>query len=184
MNDEYHDYRGYAGRVAGGVFQVGDKITVLPSGFTSTVKSIDQYKKTISEAFAPQSVTLTLEDDIDISRGDMIVKSDELPSISQDIELMICWLNEKPMRLNGKYVLRHTSNDLKCIVKEVKYKLNISTFDHVPADGALSLNEIGNIVIRTTKPLIYDSYKQNRITGSLILVDEGTNETVGAGMIL
>jgi sulfate adenylyltransferase subunit 1 len=184
MNDEYHDYRGYAGRVASGVFKVGDKITVLPSGYTSTIKSIDQFEKTLEEAFAPQSVTITLDDDIDISRGDMIVKIEEKPEISQDIELMVCWLNEKPMRLNGKYVLRHTSSDVKCIIKEVKYKLNINTFDHVSAEGALGLNEIGSIVLRTTKPLIYDSYRKNRVTGSLILVDEGTNETVGAGMII
>jgi len=184
MNDEYHDYRGYAGRVASGVFRVGDKITVLPSGFTSTIKSIDQFETTLDEAFAPQSVTLTLQDDIDISRGDMIVKNDGMPVISQDIEIMICWLNEKPMRLNGKYVIRHTSNDLKCLVKEVKYKLNINTFDHVSAEGSLKLNEIGCITLRTTKPLIFDTYKENRITGSVILVDEGTNETVGAGMII
>lgn len=184
QSDEFHDYRGYAGRVASGVFRVGDKITVLPSGYTSTIKSIDLFGSTFDEAFAPQSVTFTLEDDIDISRGDMFVKTGETPQVGQDIELMICWLNEKPMRLGGKYILRHTTNEMKCLIKEVKFKLDINTFENKPGDAGLGLNEMGRIVLRSAKPLIYDSYKKNRTTGSLILIDEGTNETVGAGMII
>lgn len=184
QSDEFHDYRGYAGRVASGVFRVGDKITVLPSGFTSAIKSIDLFGATFDETFAPQSVTFTLEDDIDISRGDMFVKTGETPQVGQDIELMICWLNEKPMRLGGKYILRHTTNEMKCLIKEVKYKLDINTFENRDGSAGLGLNEIGRIVIRSTKPLIYDSYKKNRTTGSLILIDEGTNETIGAGMII
>lgn len=184
MSDEYHDYRGYAGRIASGVFTPGEKITVLPSGFTSTIKTIDFAGQSLDHAFAPQSVTITLEDDIDISRGDMIVNENWHPKVSQDIELMVCWLNEKPLKLNGKYVLRHTASEMKCLVKEIKFKVNINTLENIPNETSLELNEIGKIVIRTTKPLIFDSYNENRITGSLILVDEGTNETVGAGMII
>lgn len=184
QSDEFHDYRGYAGRVASGFFHVGDKISILPSGYTSTIKSIDTFGATFEETFAPQSVTITLEDDIDISRGDMFVKTNENPQVGQDIELMICWLSEKQMRLGGKYTLRHTTNEMKCLIKEMKFKLDIQTFNEKPNESDLGLNEIGRIVIRTTKPLIYDSYKKNRATGSLILIDEGTNETVGAGMIV
>lgn len=184
QSDEFHDYRGYAGRVASGVFNVGEKIMVVPSGYTSTIKSIDTFTGVLQETFAPQSVTITLEDDIDISRGDMIIKSDEMPQLGQDVELMICWLNEKALSINGRYILRHTTNEMKCIIKEIKYKLDINTFENKEGDSKLGLNEIGRILIRTAKPLIYDSYKKNRITGSLILIDEGTNETVGAGMII
>jgi sulfate adenylyltransferase subunit 1 len=183
MSEQYHDYRGYAGRVASGVFRTGDKVTVLPSGFSSTIEAIDVFEGTIPEAFAPQSVTLRLADDIDISRGDTIVKADGTPKVSQDIELMICWLNEKPMQLNGKYTLRHTAADVKCMVKELLYKVNISTLENQIGATTLGLNEIGRIKLRTTKPLVYDSYQSNRVTGSLILVDEATNETVGAAMI-
>ena len=182
--DEYHDYRGYAGRVAGGVIRRGDKIMVLPSGFTSAVKSIDTMKESLDMAFPPQSVTLTLEDDIDISRGDMIICPDNLPVAGQDITLMICWLNEKPMRPAGKYSVKHTSRDVKCIIKEVNFKININTLDKNYADKSIGLNEIAEISIRTTQPLFYDSYRKNRITGSLVLIDEGTNETVCAGMII
>jgi len=183
-SDEYHDYRGYAGRIGGGVFRKGDQVTVLPSGLTSKIKTIDTFSGELKEAFAPQSVTLTLEDDIDISRGDMIVPGDNLPQISQDIELMICWLNEKPLNLNGKYHVKHTSSDARCIVKDISYKVNINTLDFDSVDKNIKMNDITKIKIRTTKPLFFDSYKKNRITGSLILIDEGTNETVGAGMIV
>jgi sulfate adenylyltransferase subunit 1 len=182
--DEYHDYRGYAGRVAGGIFHTGDRVTVLPSGLSSKIKSIDTFKGPITETFTPQSVTITLEDDIDISRGDMIVNSDNLPNNSQDIELMMCWLNERPMIPNGKYYIKHTSSEARCMVKEIVYKVNISTLENNYDDKSLKLNEIARIKIRTTKPLFYDAYKKNRVTGSLILIDESTNETVGAGMIL
>ncbi len=182
--DEYHDYRGYAGRMAGGVLHKGDKIMVLPSGFVSTVKSIDTMKESLDIAFPPQSVTLTLEDDIDISRGDMIVHPDNQPAIGQDITMMICWLNEKPMRPGARYWVRHTSREAKCIIKDVNFKLNINTLEKDYADKSIGLNEIAEINIRTTQPLFYDSYRKNRITGSLILIDEGTNETVCAGMIV
>ncbi len=182
---EYHDYRGYAGRIAGGVFKKGDPVKILPSGFNSVITSIDTMKGSLDQAFPPMSVTLTLEDDIDISRGDMIVlDNNKAPNISQDIELMICWLGEKPMMMNGKYTVRHTSNDVRCIIKEVSYKMDINNLEKNFEDKDVSLNEIAKIRIRTTQPLFFDSYRINRQTGSIILVDEGTNNTVGAGMIV
>jgi len=183
-SDDYHDYRGYAGRIAGGVFKPGEKVMVLPSGLTSRIKSIDSMTETLELAFPPQSVTLTLEDDLDISRGNMIVKENNMPQTGQDITMMICWLNEKPMMLGGKYGLKHTTNDARCIIKEVNYKININTLAKIYDSNEIGLNEIGQITIRTTSPLLYDSYRKNRITGSLILIDEGTNETVCAGMII
>jgi len=184
QSKEFHDYRGYAGRIASGVFNIGDEITVLPSGFNSKIKTIDSMKETLKTAHAPQSVTITLEDDIDISRGDMIARKNNVPQTSQDIDLMICWLNEKPMKLNGKYALKHTSNDVRCLIKEVTYKVDINTLDRNMEDLSVGLNEIARIKIRTTKPLFFDSYRKNRITGSLVLIDEATNNTVGAGMII
>ncbi len=184
QSEKYHDYRGYAGRIAGGVFKPGDKVAVLPSGFISTIKSIDTMNGSLPEAFAPMSVTITLDDDIDVSRGDMIVRENNRPNINQDIDIMICWLNEKKMLLNGKYAVKHTSNDVRCIIKDVKYKVNINNLHRIEDDKELNMNEIARISIRTTKPLLYDKYTNNRFTGSLILIDEGTNETVGAGMII
>jgi len=184
QSEKYHDYRGYAGRIAGGIFKPGDKVAVLPSGFTSSIKSIDIMDGSLSEAFAPMSVTITLDDDIDVSRGDMLVRDNNRPNINQDIDIMICWLNEKKMLLNGKYAVKHTSNDVRCIIKEVKYKININNLHRIEDDKEVNMNEIARISIRTTKPLLYDKYINNRFTGSLILIDEGTNETVGAGMII
>jgi sulfate adenylyltransferase subunit 1 len=184
QSTEYHDYRGYAGRIAGGIFKPGDDVMVLPSGFTSKIKSIDTMDGSIEEAFAPMSVALTLEDDIDISRGDMIVRENNKSEVSQDIDLMVCWLNEKTIVPNGKYAVKHTSNDVRCIIKEVKYKVNINTLHRIENDKEVKMNEIARISIRTTKPLMYDHYTRNRTTGSLILIDEATNETVGAGMII
>ena len=184
QSDEYHDYRGYTGRIAGGVFKTGEKVVVMPSGFTSTIKSIDSMNEKLDMAFPPQSVSIILEDDIDISRGDMIVKEKSLPQVNQDITMMICWLNEKPMNPGGKYVLKHTTKDVRCVIKTVDYKVNINTLDKIYDDNNIGLNEIGQLTIRTTQPLLFDSYRKNRITGSVIFVDEGTNETVCAGMIL
>lgn len=184
QSDDFHDYRGYTGRVSGGIFKQGDTVTVLPSGLTSKIKSVDTMKKSMECAFPPQSVTLTLEDDIDISRGDMIVKENNLPQVQQDITMMICWLNEKPMRIGGKYNLKHTSKDAKCIVKEVNFKVDINNLEKNYDDKNIGLNEIAQITIRSTHPLCFDSYRKNRNTGSLILIDEGTNETVCAGMIV
>ena len=184
QSDEFHDYRGYAGRIAGGVFKPGDRVVALPSGFTSTIKSIDTVDGSYEEAFAPMSVTMTLEDEIDISRGDMLVRENNQPNITQDIDLMVCWLNERPMQLRGKYAIKHTSNDVRCIVKEIKYKVDINTLHRLEDDKEIKMNDIGRVSIRTTKPLFVDDYKRNRNTGSLIIIDEATNETVGAGMIL
>lgn len=184
MSNEYHDYRGFAGRVAGGVFKKGDNVVVLPSGFTSKVKSIDLFGADIKEAFSPMSITMTLEDEIDISRGDMIVRENNQPQVSQDIDMMICWFNAKPLQLNGKYMIKHTSRDARCVVKEVTYKMDINTLHRMEDDKEIRMNDIGRIKIRTTVPLFFDKYRTNRFTGSVILIDEGTNETVGAGMIV
>ncbi|HEY8400144.1 MAG TPA: sulfate adenylyltransferase subunit CysN [Cytophagaceae bacterium] len=184
LSDQYHDFRGYAGRVEGGVFKAGDEVMALPSGFTTKIKSIETMDGPVEEAFPPMSVTMTLEDDIDISRGDMIVKPNNQPQVGQDIELMICWLNDKKLAVGGKYTIRHTTKEARCIVKDVRYKVNINTLHRIEDDRTIGLNDIGRIVIRTTSPLFYDSYKKNRATGSLILIDEFTNETVGAGMII
>jgi len=182
--DEYHDYRGYAGRIVSGIFRKGDKIKVLPAGLTTTITSIDTMKGQLETAFAPMSVTFQIADDIDISRGDMISLNNREPIISQDIEIIVCWLNEKPMALNTKYIVRHTTSEVKCIIKELVYKMNINNLEKNYEDKTMGLNEIGRIRLRTTKPLLYDSYRINRQTGSLILIDEGTNNTVGAGMIV
>jgi sulfate adenylyltransferase subunit 1 len=184
MRDEFHDYRGYAGRVVSGIFRKGDKVKVLPSGLVSHIKSIDIFEGSIEETFAPQSVTITLDDDIDISRGDMIVMEDSMPNISQDIYMMICWFNEKPLILGGKYILKHTTSDLRCVIRDVKYKLNVNTLESDENEKRIGLNDIARITIKTTKPIFYDSYRKNRFTGSVILIEEGTNETVAAGMII
>lgn len=184
MKNEYHDYRGYAGRIAGGVFRVGDKVKALPSGFSSKIKSIVTMDGELQEAFAPQSVTITLEDEIDISRGDMIVRENNVPQIEQEFDVMLCWMNEKKMVARGKYIIRHTSKECKCIVKEAKYKLDINTLQRIEDDVEIGLNDIGRVTLRTTVPLFFDSYRKNRITGSIILVDEATNETVAAGMMV
>lgn len=183
FSDDYHDYRGYAGRVAGGIFKPGDTVMALPSGFTTTIKQIDTFDGPVSEAYPPMSVTLLLEDEIDISRGDMIVRENNVPEISQDIDVMLVWMNDKPLKLGGKYVLRHSSKELRCLVKDVKYKVDINTLHRNLEDKSIGLNEIARVTLRTTQPLFFDPYKLNRTTGSVILVDEGTNETVGAGMI-
>jgi sulfate adenylyltransferase subunit 1 len=181
---EFHDYRGYAGRIAGGLFKKGDEILVLPSGFTSKIKSIDTIDGELEEAFAPMSVTMTLENDIDISRGDMIVKPNNVPVAEQNVDLMVCWMHHKPIQLNGKYALRHTSKEVKCLVKDIKYKMNINTLHKMEDDKEIKMNDIGRITVRTTAPLFFDRYTRNRNTGSVILIDEATNETVGAGMII
>lgn len=183
-SDDFHDFRGYAGRIEGGVFKPGDEVMALPSGFTTKIKSVETIDGKLEEAFAPMSVVMTLEDEIDISRGDMIVKPNNQPKVGQDIELMICWLNDKKLVTGGKYWIKHTSKEVRCIIKKVRYKVNINTLHRIEDDLEIGLNDIGRILIRTTSPLLYDSYKKNRATGSLILIDEFTNETVGAGMII
>jgi sulfate adenylyltransferase subunit 1 len=184
QNDAFHDFRGYAGRIEGGVFKPGDEIVALPSGFTTKIKTIETMDGSIDEAFAPMSVTITLDDNIDISRGDMLVKANNQPMVGQDLELMVCWLNEKKLQPGGKYIVRQTTREARCIIKDVRYKVNINTLHRLEDDNTIGLNDIGRILIRTTHPLFYDSYQKNRFTGSLIFIDEFTNETVGAGMII
>ncbi len=183
---EWPDYRGYAGRIASGAIKVGDEVGVLPSGFTSKVKTIDMMEEPLEVGFAPQSVSITLEDEIDISRGDMLVKKNNgsEPKNSQDIEAMVCWFNERQLMPRGKYVIKHTSADARCMVIDIQYKMNINTLEKNEEDKAVGMNDIARIKIRSTKPLFFDSYSRNRITGSIILVDEATNETVAAGMII
>ena len=184
QSESHRDYRGYAGRVASGIFRVGDDITAMPSGFKSKIKSIDTLGNSLVEAYAPMSVSITLEDDIDIGRGDMIVRSNNKPEASQDIEVMLCWLNNNSAKPRTKYSIRHTSNNQKAMIKEVVYKINIETLGRNTEDKSLNMNDISKVKIRTTKPLMIDSYRENRTTGSIILVDDATNETVAAGMIV
>ena len=184
-SDEWHDFRGYAGRVAGGVFKPGDEVTVMPSGFQSRVKGIHDIHGDVPEAFAPMSVTVTLEDEIDISRGDMIVKQNNPPQSSQQIEAMICWFSsEANLEERGRYTLRHTTNDVKCLVKELKYKMDINTLHKLKEDREVGLNDIARVSLQTSAPLHFDRYRRNRATGSFILIDEQTNNTVAAGMIV
>lgn len=184
QSDQHHDYRGYAGRIASGIYKPGDEVVVLPSGLTSRIKSIVTYDGEVDEAFAPMSVTINLEDDIDISRGDMIVRVHNQPKIGQDIDVIICWLNREPMNPRAKYLLMHTTKDARAIVKEVTYKIDINTLHRMEDDKDIRMNDIARVNLRVTNPLFYDSYSRNRNTGSLILVDEGTKETVAAGMII
>jgi sulfate adenylyltransferase subunit 1 len=181
---EHLDYRGYAGRIASGEFKPGDRVRVLPSGFETRVKSVDGWQEELEGAAAPKSVTLTLDDDIDISRGDMIVGASDAPQVSQDIEAMVCWLGERPLQPNGKYVVRHTTREARALVRDIQYKLNINNLERDEADKSIGPNDIARITLRTTQPLVYDSYGRNRTTGSLILIDEATNNTVGAAMIV
>ncbi len=183
-SDEYHDYRGYAGTIAGGVFKPGDEVTVLPSGLNSKVKSIDTLTGQLDEAFAPMSVSMTLEDDIDVGRGDMIVRTNNQPDATQDVEVMLCWMQNTPPKPRAKYVLRHTSNEVRAVIKEIVHKVDINTLHRNLEDREIKMNDIARVKIRTTKPLLIDSYRKNRNTGSLILVDEATNETVAAGMVI
>jgi sulfate adenylyltransferase subunit 1 len=184
QSDEYHDFRGYAGQIAGGTFRKGEEVVALPSGFSTKIKTIETFDGEVEEAFPPMSVTITLEDEIDIARGDMLAKPNNQPSVEQDIDLMMCWMSDKPLNPKGKYLLKHTSNEVRCMIKEVLYKVDINTLNKSEDDSAFDKNDIGRIKLKTAKPLMTDTYKKNRTTGAVILIEEGTNETVGAGMIL
>ncbi|TGM97743.1 sulfate adenylyltransferase subunit 1 [Leptospira dzoumogneensis] len=183
QTEEHHDYRGYAGQVRSGVFKKGDDIAVLPSGLRSKIKSINTYESEVEEAFAPMSVTILLEDEIDISRGDMLVVDKHQPTVSQDLEAEVCWMDAKSLVPGNKYLLRQTTGSVKSAVKEISFRIDIQTHEKLES-SQLALNEIGRIKIRTAKPIAFDSYSENRGTGSFVLVDEGTNNTVGAGMIV
>lgn len=180
----YRDYRGYAGRLMSGILRPGDEITVLPSGLQSKIKSIQLYNQELSEAFAPMSVTVTIEDDIDVSRGDMIVRRNNLPEQAQNFDAMICWLSSQPAQVGGKYSIMHTSNSTKAIVQSVVYTIDMETLERSTEKLNLTMNAIGRIRIKTAKPLMIDAYRDNRHTGNFILIDDATNETVAAGMIV
>jgi sulfate adenylyltransferase subunit 1 len=184
LTDAHHDYRGYAGRVASGIFRKGDEVLLLPSGFTTRIRRIDTYDGELEEAMPSASVTMLLEDDFDLGRGDMIVREHNKPEITQDVEVMVCWFSDRPLQPNGKYILKHTSSEVRCIVKEIRYKLDINTLSRNQQDLHIGMNDIARVLLRTTRPLFLDSYRKNRTTGSLILIDEATNETAGAGMII
>ncbi len=183
-NEEHHDYRGYAGRIASGIFKPYDEVVVLPSGFSSKIKSVELNGKELKKAFAPMSVTITLQDDIDVSRGNMIVRKNNQPESTQDIDIMICWLNENEPKPRAKYILKHTSNEARTMIKDIAYTVDINTLHKMEDKKNIQMNDIARIKLRTTKPIFIDSYSKNRETGSLILIDESTNETVAAGMII
>ena len=184
MREEFHDYRGYAGRMTGGIFRPGDAVKVLPGGQVTTIESIDTAEGPLETAFAPMSVTLRLADDIDISRGDMIVTGDCVPHVTQEVEIMVCWLSDKPLQVGGKYAVKHTTRDARCVIKSVEYKINMETLEKMESETQVSTNDIARLTLKTTVPLFVDPYRRNRMTGSLILIDEATNVTVGAGMII
>jgi bifunctional enzyme CysN/CysC/sulfate adenylyltransferase subunit 1 len=182
-SDDFHDYRGYAGQVASGVFKPGDEVVVLPSGMTSTIAGIDLFDQEIGEAFPPMSVTVRLTDDVDVSRGDMIARVKNAPTPSQDIDAMICWMTTEPLRPKQKLAIKHTTRTGRAVIKSIQYRLDVNTLHRDQETGELGLNEIGRVQLRTTVPLLCDSYSKNRTTGSFILIDEATGVTVGAGMI-
>ena len=182
MSEEHHDYRGYAGQVAGGVLRPGNEVVVLPSGQRSRIKAIDTYDGEVEAAFPTMSVTLRLEDQLDISRGDMIVEAEDQPIAAREIDAMVCWMDQKPMHSGGRYAIKHTTRGAKAIIDEIEYRVDVNTLEHLPAEK-LELNEIGRVVLRSSAPLMVDRYRRNRTTGSFILIDEATNDTVGAGMI-
>jgi sulfate adenylyltransferase subunit 1 len=182
-SDDYHDYRGYAGRVAGGVMKPGDEVLVLPSGFQSRISGIDLFNTEVDEAYPPMSVTVRLEDDLDVSRGDMICRPQNAPKPSQDLDAMVCWMTNAPLRPRQKLAIKHTTRNGRALVKDLQYRLDVNTLHRDTETGELGLNEIGRVHLRTTVPLLCDPYSKNRTTGSFILIDEATGVTVGAGMI-
>lgn len=184
QREGFIDYRGYAGRIASGILRPGDEIVVLPSGFNSKIKTIDTDKGALQEAYAPMSVSVTLEDDIDVSRGDMIVKMNNQPMAVQEFDAMLCWLNNTAARPRAKYTILHTTNEQKALIKDVVYKIDINSFGRMEEDKELSMNTIARVTIKTTRPLMIDEYRDNRITGSFTLIDDATHETVAAGMIV
>jgi bifunctional enzyme CysN/CysC len=184
QSSQFPDYRGYAGTVASGVLKPGDEVMVLPSGFTSRIASIETMDGPVDEAFPPMAVTVRLTDEIDISRGDMICRPHNTPSSTQDVDAMVCWMSDKPLTAGSKLALKHTTRTVRALVKSLHYRLDVNTLHRDEAADGLGLNEIGRVVLRTTQPLFADEYRRNRTTGGFVLVDEATNATVAAGMIL
>lgn len=181
---EFQDFRWYAGRIDGGIFKPGDEVQVLPSGFSTKIKSIELNGEPIQEAFSPMSVTMTLEDEIDISRGDMIVRPNNQPDSTQDLEVMVCWMNQKTLKNKTKIIVKHTTKECQAMVKEIQYKVDVNTLHRVENISEIGMNDIARVSIRTAQPIFKDSYRRNRLTGSVILIDPITNDTVGAGMII
>lgn len=181
---KYADFRGFAGKLSSGILRKGDQISVLPSGQISTIHSIVTYDGELDEAHAPMSITLTLEDEIDVSRGDLITRVNNQPSCSKEFEVMLCWLNNAPANARAKYKILHTTNEQRATIKDIIYKIDIQTFDRINDVDQINMNDILRVKIQTTKPLMIDAYRENRATGSIILIDESTNETVAAGMII
>ena len=184
QSKQFHDFRGFAGKVEGGIFKVGDQITALPSGTVSKIKKIYLGENEIKETYPPMSVTLTLEDEIDITRGDLISKTDNQPRVLKELDVMLCWMNDKPLIPRGKYTIRHTSNETMGMILGVDYKVDINTLNKSEDDSPVTKNDICRVKIKVSKPLMIDSYSKNRGTGSIIIIDNGTNETVGAGMVV
>jgi bifunctional enzyme CysN/CysC len=183
QSNRHVDYRGYAGQVAGGVLKPGDEVMVLPSGFSTRIASITTADGPVEEAFPPMSVTLRLEDEIDVSRGDMICRPHNQPAVAQDLDAMVCWMTEKPLQAGAKLGLKHTTRSVRALVRDLQYRLDVNTLHRDEATDQLGLNEIGRVRLRTTAPLLADEYRRNRTTGGFVLIDESTNRTVGAGMI-
>ncbi len=183
-SDDHHDYRGYAGQVAGGIFRPGDEVVVLPSGFTTTVAGIDFGGRPLAAAFPPQSVAIRLTDEIDVGRGDLICRPHNAPTVGQDIDAMVCWFAERPLTSRSTFVIKHTSRTARALVTSLRYRLDVNTLSRDESAGRLGMNDLGRVRLRTTVPLFFDPYRRNRTTGSFILIDEASNNTVGAGMIL
>jgi sulfate adenylyltransferase subunit 1 len=184
QTDELHDYRGYAGRVQSGIFKKGEEITILPSERTSRISRIELGGQELEEAYAPQSVTLLLEDNIDISRGDIIVPSSNKPQVDQDLETLVCWMDDKKeLKVGNKYTLQHGTTRTRCSVKAIEYRIDINSYEQIDDIEALKLNDVARIVLRTAQPIAYDSYQSNRANGGIILIDETSNVTVGACMV-
>jgi sulfate adenylyltransferase subunit 1 len=183
QSEELHDYRGYAGKINSGVYRVGDQVAVLPSGLHSRISKIELAQQEVAEAYAPQSVVLHLEDDVDISRGDVIVTIDNQPSISNELEVLLCWMGEKPVQAGSKFLLQHNSTRVRAVLKDVHYKLDVNTLEHIPLEGQIKLNDVVRVTLKTAIPIQYDSYKKLRTNGGAILIDETSNVTVGAAMI-
>jgi len=178
-----HDFRGFSGQIAGGIVRLGQPVMVLPSGLTSSVKEIWTLDGPLQEAFSPQSVTLVLEHDIDVSRGDLFVDPQRLPGASSDLHAKICWMHPRPLQPGKKYFLKHTTQTVQAVVNTIEHRINMSTLEPEPETPELAMNDIGEIRLRTSKPLVFDAYATNRLTGSFILIEQGTNATVGAGML-
>jgi sulfate adenylyltransferase large subunit len=183
MSDDHHDYRGYAGQMAGGVLRPGSEVVVLPGGRTTTVKSIDTYDGEVDVAFPSMSVTLRLADEVDVSRGNMIVEAEDQPVVARELDAIVCWMADSPLQARGRYAIKHTTTTARAIVEQLDYRVDVNSLEHEPA-SQLGLNEIGRVRLRCSVPLMVDPYTRNRTTGSFILIDESTNDTVAAGMIL